>query len=50
MEYQKITNISQNQRQNNSETVTNENDQGIPKERHIYPEERDKNIDNLRLI
>ena len=50
MEYQKITNISQNPRQNNSETVTNENDQGIPKERHIYLEERDKNIDNLRLI
>ena len=50
MEYKKMTKISQNSRQNNSETVTNENDQGIPKERHASPGERVKNIDNLILI
>ena len=36
MEYQKITKISKNSQQNNSETVTNENDKEIPKERYIY--------------
>ena len=43
MEYQKITKFSKN-----SETVTNENDKEIPKERYISPEERQKIIDNLR--
>ena len=38
MEYQKITKFSKN-----SETVTNENDKEIPKERYISPEERQKN-------
>ena len=33
-----------------SETVTNENDKEIPKERYISPEERQKTLDNLRLI
>ena len=47
MEYQKIAKKSQ---QNNSETVTNENDKEIPKERCISPEERQKVIDNLRSI
>ena len=41
------SNISQ---QNNSETVTNEHDKEIPKERYISPEERQKNIRALRLI
>ena len=35
---------------NNSETVTNENDKEIPKERYISPEERKKIIDNLRSL
>ena len=50
MEYHKITKVSKNSQQNNSETVTNENDKEIPKERYIFPEERQKIIDNLRLI
>ena len=32
MEYQKVTKASKNLQQNNSETVTNENDKKIPKE------------------
>ena len=36
MEYQKITKVSKNSQQNNSETVTNENDKEIPKGRYIY--------------
>ena len=35
----KITKFSKNSEQNNSETVTNQNDKEIPKERYIYPEE-----------
>ena len=46
----KITGGSKNSQQNNSETVTNENDKEIPKERYISPEERQKIIDDLRLI
>ena len=33
-----------------SETVTNEHDKEIPKERHISPEEIEEIIDNLRLM
>ena len=40
MKYQKITRVSKNSKQNNSETVTNENDKEIPKERYISSEER----------
>ena len=47
MEYQKITKVSKNSLNNNSETVTNENDKEIPKKRYISPEERQKIIDNL---
>ena len=36
-----------NSQQNNSETVTNENDKEIPKQRYISSEERQKIIDNL---
>ena len=50
MEYQKITKVSTNLQKNNSETVTNENDKEITKETCISPEERQKNIDNLRSI
>ena len=35
--------------QNNSETVTNENDKKIPKKSYISPDERQKIIDDLRL-
>ena len=45
----KITNVSQNSQQNNSETVTNEHDNDIPKERYISSKERQKIIDNLIL-
>ena len=36
MEYQKITKVSKNLQQDNSETITNENDKEIPKEVYIY--------------
>ena len=49
MEYQKMTKVSKT-----SETVTKENDKEIlkeiPKERYISPEEREKVIDNLKLL
>ena len=50
MEYQKITKMPKNSQQNNSKTVTNENDKEIPKERYISPEERKQIIENLRSI
>ena len=31
--------VSRNSQQNNSETVTNDSDKEIPKERHISPKE-----------
>ena len=48
----KITKVSQNSEENNSETVTNEHDKEIPKEIYIYisPEERQTIISNLRLL
>ena len=46
----KMTKISKNSQQSNSETVTYENDKEIPKKRYISPEEKQKNIDDLRLI
>ena len=54
MEYQKITKVSKNLQQNNSDTVANENDKEILKERYILytyisPEESQKNIDNLGI-
>ena len=36
--------------QNNLKAVTNEHDKEIPKERYLSPAERQKVIDNLRLI
>ena len=46
--------ITKNLQRNNSERITNENDKEIPKERYIYiyiyPEERQKIVDNLALI
>ena len=46
----KMTRVPKNSQKNNSEIVANENDKDIPKEIDISPEERQKNIDNLRLI
>ena len=46
----KITIISKNPQQNNSETVKDENDKENPKERYISAEERQKIIDHLKLI
>ena len=46
----KIMKVSKNLQQKNSVTVTNEHDQEIPKERSIFPEEIQKNIDNLRSV
>ena len=43
----KITKVSKNSQENNSERVTNENDKEIPKERCISSEERPKILDNL---
>ena len=45
----KISKVSKNSQQNNSETVTNENDKEIPKERYISPEKRLEIIDEVRL-
>ena len=49
MNYQKVTKVSKNSQQNNSETVTNQNDKEIPKEitkvKFLSPEERHKTID-----
>ena len=46
----KTTKASNNSQQNNSETVTNKHDKEILEERCISPEERQKIIDDLRLI
>ena len=48
----KNTGVSKNSQQNNSETVTNEHDKKISKERYIYisPAKRQEIIDDLRLI
>ena len=46
----KITKILKTSQQNNSETITNEHDKEIPKERYISPEQRQKIIDDLRLM
>ena len=46
----KITKIWRSSPKNNSETITNEYDKEIPKERYISPEETGEAIDDLRLI
>ena len=45
----KITKVSKNLPQNNSETVTNEYNKEIPKERYISSDERQEIIDELRI-
>ena len=46
----KITRILKNSQQNYSDTVRNEYDKEIPKERYISPEKRQEIVDELRLI
>ena len=46
----RITKASETSPRNILETVKNENEKEIPKERYILSEEMQKNIDNLRLI
>ena len=51
----KITEVSTTSPDNNSQTVTNRaeniaHNKGIPKERYISPQKRQKIIDDLRLI
>ena len=46
----KIKKVSRNSLQNNPETITNEHDKEIPKERYISSEERQKIIDDFKLI
>ena len=45
----RITKVLKNSQQNNSETVTNEDDRETPNGRCVSPEERQKIIDELRL-
>ena len=45
----KTTEVPKDLQQNNSETVTNEHDKEIPKERYISSEEKQEMIDELRL-
>ena len=45
----RIIKVSRNSQQNNSETVTNEHDKEIFKEKYVSPEERQEIIDELRL-
>ena len=50
MEYQKVIQVSKSAQQNISDTVKNEKDKEMPKERYSYPQERQKIIDNRRRI
>ena len=43
----KITKLNTNLQQSNSERITNEQDNEIPIERYVSPEERQKIIDDL---
>ena len=49
MEYQKVKKVSKNSHQNKLETITNENDKEIPKERYISSEERQEIISEDQL-
>ena len=44
----KIKRVSKNLQQNNLETIANELDKEIPKERYVSPEERQETIDELK--
>ena len=43
----KVTNVSRSLPENKSETITNEHDKEIPKERYVSPKEMQKIIDDL---
>ena len=45
----KITKVLKSSLKNISEKVINEHDKEIPKERYMYPEEKQEIIDKLRL-
>ena len=45
----RITIVTRNSQENNLEAVTNEYDKEIPKERYVYPEERQEIMDELIL-
>ena len=45
----KITKVSESAQQNNSESITNEQNKEVPEERYISPKERQKTIDTPRL-
>ena len=45
----RIIKASKSSQQNNSETITNEHDKEIPKERYVSPEKRQEIIDELRV-
>ena len=45
----RITKVSKTSQQNNSKTITNEDDKEISKGRYMSPAERQKIIDDLRL-
>ena len=45
----RITKVLENSQENNSETVTNEDDRETPNERCVSPEEWQEIIDELRL-
>ena len=45
----RITKVSKDSQQNSSETVTNEHDKEIPKERYLSPKKRQEIIDDLRF-
>ena len=46
----KITKVSRNPQQNNSEVVINEHDKEIPQEKYISLEEKQQIIEELRII
>ena len=46
----KVTKVSRSSRENNLETIINKYDKEKPNERYISSEERQKIIDNLKLI
>ena len=52
--FNRIKNVSRSSRRNNSETITNEHYKEIPKDIYIYiyiyPEERQKTIDNMKIV
>ena len=46
----KTTNVQRISPKNSSEMITNEDNKEMPKERYISSEERQKSVDDVRLI